>query len=172
MVGNELSKNLKKASIKNCFGWNLQVYFFIWLTMVESARKDLQNFSFWSLFYSCLFLSVINLFSQKSDKWNIRQVEPFFSIPWMFHLLSAYCIVIFRPCSLFNLLLMVLVVRFARWSKLNKMNVYNPTGNYMFKANNRNTRTRGEICPKLIIKAPETFYALIYSLDVLNQRKR
>ena len=140
--------------------------------MVESTRKDLQNFSFWSFFYSCLFLSVIDSFSQNRingtfDKWN-----HFFSIPWMFHLLSAYCIVIFRPCSLFNLLLMVLVVRFARWSKLNKMNIYNPTGNYMFKANDRNTRTRGEICSKLIIKAPETFYALIYSLDVLNQRKR
>ena len=28
-------------------------------------------------------------------------------------------------------------------------------GNYMFKVNNRNTRTRCEICSKLIIKTPE-----------------
>ena len=30
-----------------------------------------------------------------------------------------------------------------------------PTGNYMFKVNNRNTRTRCEICSKLTIKTPE-----------------
>ena len=30
-----------------------------------------------------------------------------------------------------------------------------PDGNYMFKANNRNTRTRCEICSKLTIKTPE-----------------
>ena len=31
----------------------------------------------------------------------------------------------------------------------------NPTDNYMFKVNNRNTRTRCEICSKLTIKTPE-----------------
>ena len=30
-----------------------------------------------------------------------------------------------------------------------------PTGNCMFKVNNRNTRTRCEICSKLTIKTPE-----------------
>ena len=30
-----------------------------------------------------------------------------------------------------------------------------PAGNYMFKGNNRSTRTRCEICSKLTIKAPE-----------------
>ena len=30
-----------------------------------------------------------------------------------------------------------------------------PAGNYMFKVNNRNTRTECEICPKLTIKIPE-----------------
>ena len=32
---------------------------------------------------------------------------------------------------------------------------YIPAGNYMFKVNNRNTRTRCEICSKLTIKTPE-----------------
>ena len=32
---------------------------------------------------------------------------------------------------------------------------YIPAGNYMFKVNNRNTRTRREICSKLTIKIPE-----------------
>ena len=31
----------------------------------------------------------------------------------------------------------------------------NPAGNYMFKVNNRNTKTRCEICSKLTIKTPE-----------------
>ena len=30
-----------------------------------------------------------------------------------------------------------------------------PAGNYMFKVNNRNTRTRCEMCSKLTIKIPE-----------------
>ena len=30
-----------------------------------------------------------------------------------------------------------------------------PAGNYMFKANNKNTRTRFEICSKLTIKTSE-----------------
>ena len=30
-----------------------------------------------------------------------------------------------------------------------------PTGNYMFKVNNRNTRKKCEICSKLTIKTPE-----------------
>ena len=33
-------------------------------------------------------------------------------------------------------------------------NIY-PAGSYMFKVNNRNTRTRCEICSKLTIKTPE-----------------
>ena len=33
--------------------------------------------------------------------------------------------------------------------------VTNPTSNRMYKVNNRNTRTRGEMCWKLIIKTPE-----------------
>ena len=34
----------------------------------------------------------------------------------------------------------------------------NPAGNYMFKVNNRNTRTDCEICSKLTVKAPERSY--------------
>ena len=30
-----------------------------------------------------------------------------------------------------------------------------PAGNYMFKVNNKNTRTRCETCSKLTIKTPE-----------------
>ena len=32
---------------------------------------------------------------------------------------------------------------------------FNPAGSYMFKDNNRNTRTRCEMCSKLTIKTPE-----------------
>ena len=33
--------------------------------------------------------------------------------------------------------------------------ITHPAGNYMFKVNNKNTRTRCEICSKLTIKTPE-----------------
>ena len=32
---------------------------------------------------------------------------------------------------------------------------HNPAGNYMFKVNDRNTKTRREICSKLTIKIAE-----------------
>ena len=34
-------------------------------------------------------------------------------------------------------------------------NFYYPVGNYMFKASNRNTKTRCEKCSRLTIKTPE-----------------
>ena len=40
----------------------------------------------------------------------------------------------------------------------------NPAGIYMFKVNNRNTRTRCEICLKFTIKTP----LLVYLLLTLN----
>ena len=38
--------------------------------------------------------------------------------------------------------------------KDNSFNAFS-TGNYMFKVNDKNTKTRCEICPKLTIKTPE-----------------
>ena len=37
----------------------------------------------------------------------------------------------------------------------------NPAGNYMFKVNNRNTRTKCEVCSKLTIKTPERRHCAI-----------
>ena len=39
---------------------------------------------------------------------------------------------------------------------------YNPAGNYMFQVNNRNTRTKREICSKLTIKTPERRHWCLY----------
>ena len=38
--------------------------------------------------------------------------------------------------------------------QLHNIGSSNPTGNYMFKVNNRNTKTRCKICSKLTIKTP------------------
>ena len=40
--------------------------------------------------------------------------------------------------------------------------LHNPAGNYIFKAGNRNTRTRCEICSKLTIKTPEGRHWRLY----------
>ena len=45
---------------------------------------------------------------------------------------------------------------------------FNPAGNYMFKANNRNTRARCEICSKLTIKTPERRQWLLSDVFVVN----
>ena len=42
------------------------------------------------------------------------------------------------------------------WNRFNFL--WNPTGNYMLKVNNGNTRTRCEICSKLTIKTPESHH--------------
>ena len=44
---------------------------------------------------------------------------------------------------------------YITWAiKLHNIGSSNPTGNYMFKVNNRNTKTRCKICSKLTIKTP------------------
>ena len=43
-----------------------------------------------------------------------------------------------------------------------------PAGNYMFKVNNRNTRTRCEVCSKLTIKTLERRQALLLTLNTLH----
>ena len=42
-----------------------------------------------------------------------------------------------------------------------------PAGIYLLKVNNRNTRTRCEVCSKLKMK---TFYSLILQLEVANHK--
>ena len=43
-----------------------------------------------------------------------------------------------------------------------------PVGNYMFKDNNRNTRTRCEICSKLTVKTPECSSVSIVNVEQVN----
>ena len=53
-------------------------------------------------------------------------------------------------------------------SGLDKMRT-NPIGNYMFKVNNRNTRTRSDIFSKLTIKTPERHqFHIFFSVSVVS----
>ena len=46
---------------------------------------------------------------------------------------------------------------------------YHPAGNYMFKVNNRKTRTRWEICSKLTIKTPGVvLVSLLLTLNIFH----
>ena len=47
---------------------------------------------------------------------------------------------------------------------------YHPAGNYMFKVNNGNTRTRCEICSKLTIKIPEWRRAAFSHCELIRWR--
>ena len=42
-----------------------------------------------------------------------------------------------------------------QFARVSLLSVFTPAGNYMFKVNDRNTKTRCEICSKLTIKIPE-----------------
>ena len=43
-----------------------------------------------------------------------------------------------------------------------------PDGNYMFKVNNRNTRTRCEICSELTRKTPERRHSVLVKLGEMT----
>ena len=43
-----------------------------------------------------------------------------------------------------------------------------PAENYILKVNNRNTRTRCEICSKLIVKTPERRHWFCFSVFIVN----
>ena len=47
-------------------------------------------------------------------------------------------------------------------------NLSNSAGNYMFKVNSRNTRTRCEICSKLTIKTPERRHWRLSGVFIVN----
>ena len=49
------------------------------------------------------------------------------------------------------------------WSRLSKVS---PVGIYLLKVNNRNTKTRCEICSKLAIKAPCSSVSIVNFEDV------
>ena len=67
------------------------------------------------------------------------------------------------PVNFAKFLRTLFLTEHLRWLLLNSITYctcpnfrrVNPAGNYMFKVNNRNTRTRCEICAKLTIKTPE-----------------
>ena len=44
----------------------------------------------------------------------------------------------------------------------------NPSGNYMFKVNNRNTRTTCDMCSKLTTKTPEQCHGIVLVLLLLT----
>ena len=48
--------------------------------------------------------------------------------------------------------------------------IYDPAGIYLLKVNNRNTRTRCEICSKLTINTPErrTYFTPCSSVSIVN----
>ena len=54
-------------------------------------------------------------------------------------------------------------LRPRNWKRLWDYDMNVPAGNYMFKVNNRNTRTRYEMCSKLTIKI-----SLLLTLNIFN----
>ena len=71
----------------------------------------------------------------------------------------SYSFLFIFPTFLFIFPTLLCVQSNQLWKK-----TFNPAGNCMFKVNNRNTRTRCEICSKLTIKTPERRLASFWCL--------
>ena len=58
----------------------------------------------------------------------------------------------------------------THWTGIIIIFQHNPTGIYLLKVNNRNTRTRYEICSKLTIKTPERRHlvSLLITLNIFH----
>ena len=111
-------------------------------------------FSFWN--YTCLYIQAKNEYhvAKRSLLSNLQH-------------LSNLAIINFCNLSILHALqdnLSKMVQLFLKFSNLifAKSNLHevwpnwnNPAGNYMFNVNDRNTRTRCEICSKLTTKTPE-----------------
>ena len=103
-----------------------------------------------------------------TDKWVTVKKPLLLFLPWG---ICDVCVIWYHLCHLKNLkntLITLLHGCFARFSnctngtklcEVSHIDAYflHPAGNYMFKVNNRNIRTRCEICSKLTIKIPGIF---------------
>ena len=57
---------------------------------------------------------------------------------------------------------------FLFYSKITRKDISNPASNYLFKVNNRNTRTRCEIYSKLTIKTLAVLVSLLLTLNIFR----
>ena len=63
---------------------------------------------------------------------------------------------------------MIQMTHFEKLSFFSGGSLFKPVGNFMFKVNNTNTRTRCEICSKLITKTPERCQWCHYGVFIVN----
>ena len=109
-----------------------------------------------SLLCPISWLSILETFGEWS-KWSTYNLQERFMI-------SVFSVTCFTATTLFHKFFSKHFQHFLRfvffnffWNVLSNhftKHIY-PVGIYMFKVNNRNTRTRYEICSKLTIKTPE-----------------
>ena len=112
----------------------------------------------WNISHSTIYRN-FNL-KHETDRYSNLGVEPncskiqyhvetskFFTSPYN----ASKCIL--KTSSIFPFVPIVLSI--LQQSHILKQTCSSPTGNYMFKVNNRNTTTRCETCSKLIIKTPK-----------------
>ena len=64
--------------------------------------------------------------------------------------------------------LTVVIQRESYYGNIEYIQQINPANIYLFKANNRNTRKRCEICSKLTIKTSEQLVFLLLTLNVFH----
>ena len=102
------------------------------------------------------FVDIYVINSRKTVLETVQQSLITIKLEMVTNIFMVFSIFLELRCYYLNLKLLVMVIEVNLFELfVRQLGESNPSGNYMFKFINRNTRTRCEICSKLTIKIPE-----------------
>ena len=110
------------------------------------------------------FVDIYVINSRKTVLETVQQSLITIKLEMVTNIFMVFSIFLELRCYYLNLKLLVMVIEVNLFELfIRQLGESNPSGNYMFKFINRNTRTRCEICSKLTIKIHlKIFHTLFY----------
>ena len=105
------------------------------------------------------FVDIYVINSRKTVLETVQQSSITIKLEMVTNIFMVFSIFLELRCYYLNLKLLVMVIEVNLFELfVRQLGESNPSGNYMFKFINRNTRTRREICSKLTIKIPDGIF--------------
>ena len=105
------------------------------------------------------FVDIYVINSRKTVLETVQQSLITIKLEMVTNIFMVFSIFLELRCYYLNLKLLVMVIEVNLFELfVRQLGESNPSGNYMFKFINRNTRTRCEICSKLTIKIPDGIF--------------
>ena len=107
------------------------------------------------------FVDIYVINSRKTVLETVQQSLITIKLEMVTNIFMVFSIFLELRCYYLNLKLLVMVIEVNLFELfVRQLGESNPSGNYMFKFINRNTRTRCEICSKLTIKIPDGIFTV------------